>query len=283
VTLSQHPAWSDPGLPDWRGAAAAMCPGARVVKILRHLPGRRVTAQIIAPSGPAILKAFANPRARGNDRRLRVLATTSAAAFVPTALAVDATGHIGLVEFLPGQPLTDIAPNRLPGAAQAAGRALAALHRCGAVLDRTWGIDQETTQLRSTSGLRTAHVIDGLLGADPPPVAEPLVPAHRDCHPAQAIVGPDGGVRWADLDDAAMAPASLDLGNFLGHVTRQEILGNWPPQLVATIRDSFLIGYGPAPPAVPTWERLALARLLALADTRHNDQTEMQRLACHIG
>ncbi len=283
MTLSQHPAWSDPGLPDWSGAAAAMCPGAKVVKILRHLPGRRATAQIITPSGPAILKAFANPRARGNDRRLRVLATTNAAAIVPTPLAVDATGHIGLIEFLPGQPLTDLAPAQLPAAAEAAGRALAALHHCGAILDRAWEIDQETTQLQRTAGPRTAHAINDLLRADPAPTPEPLLPAHRDCHPAQAIVGPDGQVRWADLDDAAMAPASLDLGNFLGHITRQELLGIWPPQLAATVRNSFLNGYGPPPPAVPAWERLTLARLLALADTRHDNQTEMQQLARHIG
>ena len=37
--------------------------------------------------------------------------------------------------------------------------------------------------------------------------------------------GAEGEVRWIDLDDAAMAPRGLDVGNFVAHLRRDAVVG----------------------------------------------------------
>lgn len=268
----------DPALAAWGDHAEQLCPDGKVVEVFRHLPGRRLSALLATPAGPAILKMFCNPRARGNARRLEAIAATNAGPVVPSVHGTDPTGHVNILEFIPGQNLTEVPHIVLAAAAEAAGRQLRVLHECGAMLDRTWTFDNELTQLRKTTGPRSSATVERLLAAVPRPCDEPLVPTHRDCHPAQAIVGSDGHARWIDLDDAAMAPASLDVGNFLAHITRQQVVGKWPASTARSIRSAFTTGYGQSPPAVAAWEQFALARLIALADTRHDSPEEVLRL-----
>ena len=74
------------------------------------------------------------------------------------------------------------------------------------------------------------------------------VPSHRDYHPGQLLVAPEG-VSVLDLDTAAMAEPELDAGNFLAHLDLFELERRSVPS--AELSDVFRTAY----------ERLAGRRL----------------------
>ncbi|GAC1320642.1 MAG: hypothetical protein NVSMB25_13300 [Thermoleophilaceae bacterium] len=271
-----HPVLTDRALARWREGAERLCPDATAVRVLRHLPDRRVTTLVQLRGGLAVLKVFATPRAGDNHRRLTALATVGAAGLVPRSLGADDSGHVGLIELVPGTPLDEVSDEQLASCAERAGDALRRLHGSGARLDRSWTIVDEQRQLRRTAGRSTRAAAEDAIGRWAPR-AGTLVPSHRDCYPAQAIAN-QGEVRFIDLDDAAMAPPGLDTGNFLAHLLKDALVGlrPWPHSMRAM--DAFLEGYGGAPAGLGAWARLSLMRLAALAETRHRDPEQAQRL-----
>lgn len=273
-----HPACTDPALAAWAEGAEEVCPDGVVKTILRYLPGRRVSSVVDTARGPVVLKLFANPRARGNHRRLVALAASGAAAAVPRPIAVDSSGHVGLLEFVSGTTLAGVEPDRVPEACFGAGQQLARIHASGAVLDRTWTVDDELAQLSRTWGPASRASLATLAARCPRPSEDIVLPAHRDCHPAQAVVTRKGPVRWIDLDDAAMAPPGLDVGNFLAHLRREAVLRRLPVGEVDAGRAAFVAGYGELPADTANWELLSLARLAALAETRHRSTEETAML-----
>ncbi|HEX4981664.1 MAG TPA: hypothetical protein VFV63_08200, partial [Ilumatobacteraceae bacterium] len=100
---TDHPAVVDKDLVAPSAGADEIATGASIGPVLRHLPGRRVATAIRLPDGTdAVLKVFASPRARGNDRRLAALAVSSASNLVPRSLGVDRGGHVSLISWSPG-------------------------------------------------------------------------------------------------------------------------------------------------------------------------------------
>ena len=156
----------------------------------------------------------------------------------------------------------------LVSAADLAGRALRRLHESGAELNRTWGPSDEIVQLRRTAGPATRKDVERAIAEWTPAAEGRSVPSHRDCHPAQ-VVWTEEGVRFIDLDDSAMAPPGLDVGNFLAHLQAEALLERRRKEAAAAAIDAFTNGYGSQPPALGPWMYLALARLAALAETRH--------------
>jgi Ser/Thr protein kinase RdoA (MazF antagonist) len=270
----------DEALAPWSEGAQEICPDATPIRVLRHLPGRRVATLVRIGDGEAVLKVFASPRARGNHRRLRALADSEAAGLLPRPLAVDRAGHVSLVEFVRGTPLNRLDDPRLISEASAAGMALRRIHDCGVALDRTWTIEDEAMQLRRTAGPATRATIEAVLQAGLPSARAP-VPSHRDCYPAQAV-STGSGVRFIDADDAAMAPRALDVGNFSAHLTKAAVAGPRRSVVARDAIEAFLSGYGELPPDLDAWERLSLARLAALAETRHQERTSMRRLLAAV-
>src|SRR6478672_1765000 len=224
---ADHPQLTDDALRPFEPAAAELADGSRVVRVLRHLDRRRVATLIERESDgrPAVLKVFASPRARGNDRRLRILAAGSAAAIVPSSLDVDRQGHVHLASYHPGRELVELADDDFAGACRRVGVALRRLHDCGAQLDRNWGWEQEAAQLVRQALPSTSAAIQQLLDGAPDMDGVDWVCAHRDCHPGQVIVERSGAVRWIDLDDCAMAPRALDVGNMVAHLRRENLRG----------------------------------------------------------
>ncbi|MEZ5215279.1 MAG: glycosyltransferase [Ilumatobacteraceae bacterium] len=278
---------ADPALAPHADAIAELCAEFRVVRTLRHVVGRRATCLVEGPDGArAVLKVFASQRAAAITGASSALAGAGLGDIVPASLAHHPAGHVGIVSFRPGVVLDELADDRFVDACEAAGLALARLHRSDARLDRTWTVDQELDLLdrRLPASLGELHravrefVVPGLLGAP--------VPSHRDCHPRQLVVTPTGAVAWIDLDDCATAPPGLDLGNLLAHLWREEILGRRSPSLVADARDAVLRGYhaddleGPSIPehVRRSWELVSLARLAGLAETRHGSLGERDAL-----
>jgi hypothetical protein len=267
-----HPAVTDEALAPWAHHAATIAPGAQFVRLLRHLPGRRVATQVRTPDGQhAVLKVFAGPRARGNDRRLGALQRSSVRHMVPRPLGVDATGHVSLVEWVDGVMFDQTPDERFADAAFQVGVSLRQLHESSVELDRSWTIREELALL----GKRQTHTVQQLISSmggmeqlTDRLLDEPLVTAHRDCHPRQAVIA-QGPARWIDLDDCAMAPAGLDVGNMIAHVKREAAIGLRDQTVANAAVASFRCGYGPLPATTHVWERLSLVRLCGLAETRH--------------
>lgn len=279
---ADHPLLTDETLRPWESAAADLCDGARVVRVLRHLPGRRVATLLRLDDTYAVLKVFASPRARGNDRRLRSLAAGPAASIVPASLGIDPCGHVHLVSYHAGVELDRLSDVDFVASCRKTGIQLRRLHDCGAELDRSWGWREEAAQLRRQALPTTLGPVgEALLHPTDLETAD-WVCAHRDCHPGQVIVEPNGDVRWIDLDDCAMAPRALDAGNMVAHLRREHLRGTRPRQVSLAAERQFLIGYGShaslTTAALDRWTDLAMLRLAALAATRHRDWLLHDRL-----
>jgi Ser/Thr protein kinase RdoA (MazF antagonist) len=277
---ADHPAVEDAALAPWAADVDRLCPDATVVRVLRHVRGRRVSTLVSTPRGPAVLKVFATSRARGGHRRLVALAESPAGPFVPRSIG-NRKGHLLLIEFVPGVPMSEVDDGALREAAALAGQALRAMHDSEVVLDRVWTVEREFEQLRRTAGPGTSPLVERVIARTTLSPDAPMVPSHRDFHPAQVVVG-DDGVRFVDLDDAAMAPRGLDVGNFVAHLEAEAEVGRRSRPAVSAAIAAFLAGYRIQPQAFDAWRRLTLARLVALAETRHGSPSQALRLAAAL-
>lgn len=282
---ADHPVSTDPGLSPWAGGIDEVAPGARVVEVLRYLPGRRVATLVEHGRELAVVKVFASPRARGNVRRLHALAGSRAAALVPGVLGCDAAGHVLAVTYRHG-----VLPGSVPDADYAAhfvpiGAGLRRLHDSGSELDRLWEWEQEVTQLRRGAVPATTDLVETLVSSTRWLGGAALVPAHRDFHPRQVVLGADRSVAFIDLDDAAMAPRGLDIGNMLGHLVRERATGARPVAATTAASEAFLEGYGACAGIdeglVTAWTMLTVARLAGLAESRHGDTDQRDTLLGH--
>ncbi len=273
---ADHPLRTDAALQPFAAAAADLIPDARGVRVLRQLPGRRVATLVDFGDRQAVLKVFASPRARGNHRRLSVLAAGPARPIVPTSFGTDPSGHVHLISYHPGVELDQLSENDdFVVAAHRAGIALRRLHDSGAAVDRYWGWPQESAQLVRQAIPSTVGRVVRALADGPGPGAAEWVSSHRDCHPGQVIVDAAGDVRWVDLDDCAMAPRALDLGNMVAHLRREHLRGARDREVAGAAESQFLLGYQlrsvPSIFGLDSWIDVAMLRLAALAVTRHRD------------
>lgn len=274
---ADHPLRTDAALAPWAEAAAGLCPGSRCVRVLRYLENRRVATLIEFPHGRAVLKVFARPRARGNDRRLKSFAASPAGELVPTPLAVDSSGHVSVVSWAAGEVYDQVDDETFIAAAGYIGRALRRLHESNAALDRVWAYDDEVAQLRRRATPATRNAVEEIIAATAALANERLAPAHRDCHPRQVVLHGDR-VMWIDLDDATLAPPALDVGNFVAHLRRDACLGRRDHGASEEAVGAFVDGYGRIDGDLEAWTRLALARLAGLAETRHRRPDQRRRL-----
>lgn len=277
---SDHPAVADPKLRPWAGGLDEVMPGARVASVLRYLPGRRVATLVEHGGELAVVKVFASPRARGNARRLRAFASSSAADLTPGVLGCDAAGHVIALTYRHGRSLASLCHEEYAAAFARVGAALRQLHDSGAELDRGWGWQEEVAQLRRHAVPATADLVGTLAASTGWLGGTPHVPAHRDCHPQQVVVATDDTVAFIDLDDAAMSPPGLDVGNVLAHLFLDQLMGARSPRTTTAASDAFLDGYGSdlGEPVVTGWTLLAVARLAALAESRHGDTAQRDAL-----
>lgn len=282
---TDHPAFIDPELSPWAAGIDEVVPRARVEKVLRYLPGRRVATLVEHERELAVVKVFASPRARGNVRRLRALATSHAAGLVPTVLGSDAAGHVLAITYRQG-----VLPGSLSDAEYLAcfsrvGAALRRLHDSSTNLDRVWDWEKEVTQLRLLAIPATVDLVDTLVTSTRWLAGAALAPAHRDFHPRQVVVAADGSVTFIDLDDAAMGPRGLDIGNMLGHLVQERITGARSVGATVAAGKAFLHGYGPCAGldegVLTGWTLLAVVRLAGLAESRHGDAAQRDALLAY--
>lgn len=282
---SDHPVFVDPELRPWAAGLDEVVPGSRVQRVLRYLPGRRVATLVDHEGELAVVKIFASPRARGNSRRLLELAASPAASLVPALLGRDTSGHVLAITYRHGDLPASLSDSQYPACFYRVGTALRQIHDSGAELDRVWDWDKEVAQLCRRAVPATVELVDTLVASTGWLAGVPLLPAHRDCHPRQVVVEPGGSVAFIDLDDAAMAPRGLDVGNMLGHLVRERIVGARSLRATVAASEAFLDGYGPCPEldevVLTGWTVLALTRLAGLAESRHRDVAQRDALLAY--
>jgi Ser/Thr protein kinase RdoA (MazF antagonist) len=282
---TDHPALTDPKLAPWAGGIEEVVPYSRVKAVLRYLPGRRMATLVDSQGELTVVKVFASPRARGNVRRLNALAASRAAALVPKVIGSDATGHVLAVTYTRGLLPASLSDAQYPACFFAVGAALRRLHDSGTELDRVWDWEMEVTQLRRRAAPATADLAESLTTSSHGLAGGVLVPAHRDFHPRQVVVAEDGSVSFIDLDDAAMAPRGLDVGNMLGHLVKEAATGTRSEAATVQAGEKFLEGYGPCADlgqgVLTGWTLLCVARLAGLAESRHGDPVQRDALLAH--
>jgi Ser/Thr protein kinase RdoA (MazF antagonist) len=194
---------------------------------LKHKRGRRRTVRVRGPRGTAIVKAYASERALVVARRVESLAAGLEEPVVPSVVHVDPELHLVVLSDVPGRPLRE---------ALLAGD-LATCVRIGAALGAwhaAWhgappgGLHRHTAE-------REVELLRSRADAASPPVAcavedalshltgkwECTTVVHRDLYEEQVLAGERIGL--IDLDDAAVGPPELDLGNLLAHVELLEV------------------------------------------------------------
>jgi Ser/Thr protein kinase RdoA (MazF antagonist) len=266
---ADHPALADPALRPWAEGIGEVAADLTPQRVLRYLRSRRVTTLCSSPAGELfVVKVFASPRARGNERRLSELAGRLGDV-VPEPRGCDDAGHVAVIRWQHGPVFDQLDDAQFADAAAPVGRVLRALHSSGAVIDRTWSWHDETALLDRRLPATLRSELDSVRAATSHLADAALVASHRDFHPRQVVVRADGPA-LIDLDDAAMAPRALDLGNFVAHLLRDAAIGerSWWATNEAIAR--VVEGYGGADDDHELWVRLALLRLAGLAETRHD-------------
>jgi Ser/Thr protein kinase RdoA (MazF antagonist) len=237
---------------------------------LKRKPGRRRTLRVRGSGGSAIAKVYASDRAPIVARRLAALASGPAEPVVPTVLHVDARLHLLVLSDVRGLPLRDAL---LEGD-------LATCMRVGAALGKwhtSWeGIAPIPLQRHTVD--RELEILRDRAEAASPPVARTVAEAilrragvwkcstvvHRDLYEEQVLAGDRVGL--IDLDDAALGPPELDIGNLLAHVG---LLERRRGRNLAREMQALLDGYGETGPALDEalledCRRLTLLRLACL-------------------
>jgi Ser/Thr protein kinase RdoA (MazF antagonist) len=189
---------------------------------LKHRPGRRRTLRARGPTGTAIVKAYASERAAIVAARLESLAAGPEEPVLPKVIHIDPALRLVVLSDVPGAPLRAAL---LDGAVQKCRRAGAVLGSWHAAWKgaRPRGLRPHTAEreleiLRAraaTASVPVAQMVEDAL----PGLAEEwqhTTVVHRDLYEEQVLVGRRVGL--IDLDDAALGPPELDVGNLLAHI-----------------------------------------------------------------
>jgi aminoglycoside phosphotransferase (APT) family kinase protein len=248
---------------------------------LKHKRGRRRTLGATGPRGEAIVKLYASERAVTVAGRIQALGAGPPEPELPRVLLVDPARRLVVLSRVPGEPLRHAL---LAADAEACGRAGGAL----AAWHGFWSRRAPGALRRHTSE-RELAIVEARAGALSPALARrverlarrlsapwPLsTVVHRDLYEEQVLVGERIGL--IDLDDAAIGPPELDVGNLLAHV---ELLALRAGQDLAGVTDSFLTEYGRSgavldPDLLARCRRLSLLRLACI----HGEPVMLERAA----
>jgi Ser/Thr protein kinase RdoA (MazF antagonist) len=239
---------------------------------LKRRPGRRRTLRVRGPRGSAIAKVYASDRAAVVASRVASLASGPPEPVVPAVLLADSGRHLLVLSDVPGSPLREALLAVDLGRCSRAGAALGTWHTA-------WAGRAPDALARHTA-VRELEILDSRAARSSPPVARAIREAlrslavdwecttvvHRDLYEEQVLVGEHVGL--IDLDDAAIGPPELDLGNLLAHVTLLEL--RRARDLSAGV-GALLGGYAKTGPALDAelldcCRRLTLLRLACLND-----------------
>jgi Ser/Thr protein kinase RdoA (MazF antagonist) len=237
---------------------------------LKHKPGRRRTVRARGPRGTAIVKVYASGRASVVARRVESLTTGPPEPVVPRVIHVDPERHLVILSDVPGRPLREAMLEGDLSTCARSGSALgtwhAAWHGTTPGVLRPHTAEREMAMLRARvdgATVPVARAVDEALpGLTRPWECTTVV--HRDLYEDQVLV--DERIGLIDLDDAALGPPELDLGNLVAHV---ELLELRRGRDLAPGKRALLDGYAETGPAIDgglldRCRRLTLLRLACL-------------------
>jgi Ser/Thr protein kinase RdoA (MazF antagonist) len=193
-----------------------------ILEELKLKEGRRRTFRAVGPRRGAIVKAYSSERASLVAARVRALAAGPSEPEVPEVLHEDPALRLVVLSEVVGPPLQDAL---LAGDLAECARAGAALGRWHAF----WLGVAPPPLLPHTAERELEILSDWAERAEPAIAAHvrrdafalsaewPIATVvHRDLYEEQIILGRRVGL--IDLDDAALGPAELDVGNLLAHI-----------------------------------------------------------------
>lgn len=239
---------------------------------LKHKPGRRRTLRVRGSRGSAIAKVYASDRASTVARRIAALAAGPPEPVVPVVLHVDPELHLLVLSEVPGQPLRDPLLQGDVSVCLRVGAALGAWHTAWKGIApmplQRHTIDRELEILRSRAEATSPSVAHAVADALPHLATEwrCSTVVHRDLYEEQVLAGERAGL--IDVDDAALGPPELDVGNLLAHV---ELLARRRGRELARETQVLLDGYAETGPGLDEalldrCRRLTLLRLACLND-----------------
>lgn len=214
------------------------------LKLLRHENGQRSTYRALGSRRSAIVKVFEPGRAMDVAQRYSSLADGPFEPRIPEILA--ATDDMVVLSDLPGRPLRAALLAGDGDACTRVGTVLGFWHlfwrdRIPDVLE-SHSLEQELEILRRGAELEDdtiAHAVGFALKAvegDEEWHAATVV--HRDLHEEHVLLDHDIGL--IDLDNAAIGPPELDVGNLCAHV---ELLARRYGRDLDAMQHAFLDGY----------------------------------------
>ena len=238
---------------------------------LKHKPGRRTTFRACGARRNAIVKTYASNRAPIVAARIAALAGGPAAMEIPEVLLCEPELHLVALSEVPGLPLREALLTDDAETCERAGWALGTWHRAwlgasaGPLVPHTAEREIEILTARIES---SPDEIAVLVQAQLPSVTDgewaPATVVHRDLYEEQIMVADRIGL--IDLDDSALGPPELDIGNLCGHIELLELRSG---RDLRAMTEQFLGGYRRAgPPLDPTLlarcRRLTLLRLACI-------------------
>ena len=237
---------------------------------LKRKPGRRRTLRASGSRRTAIVKIYESERAPVVAARVAALSAGPPEPRVPEVLHLDAGRRMVVVSEVGGTPLRESIVTGDVAACARVGRALAGWHRAWHNASPE-GLAPHTMEDEERILLSRAETA-------PPPIRAAVRSAlpslrgewpcttvvHRDLYEEQVLLGDRVGL--IDLDDAALGPPELDVGNLIAHV---ELLERRRGADFRAPRDALLAGYG-----ADSLDRALLDRCRRLA---------LLRLACIHG
>jgi hypothetical protein len=216
-----------------------------VLDVLKDKPERRRTLRATGPRGSAIVKQYASERAPTVAARIGALADGPAEPAVPRVLLLDADAHLLVLQDLPGEPLRSALLDGEIASCVRVGASIGVWHR--------FWTESTARELQPHPAEREIAILNDRIEAAPGAVADAVrtrlprlaetvwecsTSVHRDLYEEQILVGER--IALIDLDDAALGPPELDIGNLLAHIRllglrSQRDLG----QAIAAILDGY--------------------------------------------
>jgi aminoglycoside phosphotransferase (APT) family kinase protein len=238
--------------------------------VLKHKPGRRRTLRARGPRRTAIVKRYVSGRAPLVAQRVAALAAGPPEPVVPAVLRVDPERRFVVLSDVPGPPLRKALLGGELETCARAGAALGTWHAAWSGVEPTpleaHTVDREVEILRARARAASSSVAGVVADALPSVEGEWAcgTVVHRDLYEEQILAGERVGL--IDLDDAALGPPELDVGNFIAHA---ELLERRRASDLTAGKRAFLDGYADAGPALDEalldrCRRLSLLRLACL-------------------
>jgi Ser/Thr protein kinase RdoA (MazF antagonist) len=186
--------------------------------------GRRRTVRAVGSRRSAIAKMYRSGRAPVVAARLRAVGAGPSDPVVPEVLHEDRSRGLVILSEVPGRPLREALLAVDESECRRAGAALGSWH--------VFWLGTAPAPLRPHTAERELEILSGWADRAHPTIAERVRRAahafsvapewpiatvvHRDLYEEQILLGSRVGL--IDLDDAALGPAELDVGNLLAHV-----------------------------------------------------------------